>query len=389
MKARSPQDDVDFQSIFESVPGNYLILLPDAPVYTIVAVSDAYAAATLTEREQILCKGLFEVFPDNPEDPDATGVSNLSASLEQVLLHRLPHRMAIQKYDIPTGDDKGFEERYWSPLNTPVFGPGGAIQYVIHQVEDVTEKVKTADALETQTEELKRTNARLEQFVRVSSHDLQEPLRKIRTFADLLHHRCGNSIDKTALEMSRKMMESAEKMSARLKDLLAYTYLQREVAFIPIDLQEVFEEAKEELSLLIEEKQARINVEPLPVTSGIKHQLHQLFFNLLYNALKFSKEDVPPAIDITVRKRISPESGAGHSKFYHELIFTDNGIGFEQQYAERMFTVFERLQTGRIEAGTGMGLAFCKMVVENHGGSIRAYGEPGRGAKFVIMLPIV
>ncbi len=131
----------DFQAIFQSVPGLYLVLEPD---FTIVAVSDAYLQATMTRREEILGRGLFEVFPDNPEDPCATGVTNLRASLNRVLAQRAPDRMAIQKYDIrkPQSEGGAFEERYWSPLNTPVLDAEGAVVYLIHQVVDVTEVVK-------------------------------------------------------------------------------------------------------------------------------------------------------------------------------------------------------------------------------------------------------
>ncbi|MES2526586.1 MAG: ATP-binding protein [Bdellovibrionota bacterium] len=127
----------DFQSLFEGSPSLFLILTPD-PSFTITAVTDAYAAATLTVREEILGKGLFEVFPDNPNDPHADGVNNLRTSLMTVLKTKVPHRMAVQKYDIPIPDSDTFEERYWSPLNTPVLDSAGNITSIIHQVTDVT-----------------------------------------------------------------------------------------------------------------------------------------------------------------------------------------------------------------------------------------------------------
>jgi PAS domain S-box-containing protein len=138
----------DFRVLFESVPGLYLVLLPDNPIFTIVAVSDAYAAATMTKRREILGQGLFEVFPDNPADPDATGVHNLHASLLRVLKKRAPDAMPVQKYDIrrPMSEGGGFEERYWSPVNSPVIGEAGYIEYIIHRVEDVTEFVRLQKA---------------------------------------------------------------------------------------------------------------------------------------------------------------------------------------------------------------------------------------------------
>src|SRR6188768_1898343 len=133
--------DADFQLLFEAAPGSFLVLKPD---FTIVAASDAYLRATMTDRSAILGRGLFDVFPDNPEDPSATGARNLRASLERVLETRVADTMAVQKYDIPkpTTEGGGFEERYWSPLNTPVLDANGVVKYIIHRVEDVTDFVR-------------------------------------------------------------------------------------------------------------------------------------------------------------------------------------------------------------------------------------------------------
>src|SRR5215208_23094 len=130
----------DFRALFESAPGLYLVLAPD---FTIVAVSDAYLQATMTTRHAIVGRHIFEVFPDNPADPDATGTTNLRASLTRVLQHRRPDTMAVQKYDIrrPDADGQAFEERYWSPVNSPVLRDD-AVVYIIHRVEDVTEFVR-------------------------------------------------------------------------------------------------------------------------------------------------------------------------------------------------------------------------------------------------------
>ena len=135
----SGKEITDFQLLFESVPGLFLVLLPD---FTIIAVSDAYLQATLTRREQIVGRHLFEVFPDNPDDPAADGVANLRSSLERVLVTRAPDAMAMQKYDVPCPDGRGFETRYWSPSNFPVFAKDGAIRYIMHRAEDITSYVR-------------------------------------------------------------------------------------------------------------------------------------------------------------------------------------------------------------------------------------------------------
>ena len=131
----------DFRVLFESGPGLYLVLTPD---FMIVAASDAYLRATMTKREEILGRGIFDVFPDNPTDPNATGVRNLSDSLERVVKGRVSDAMAVQKYDIRRPESEGgeFEERYWSPVNSPIFGADSNIAYIIHRVEDVTEFVR-------------------------------------------------------------------------------------------------------------------------------------------------------------------------------------------------------------------------------------------------------
>lgn len=372
----------DFELLFNATPGNYLVLLPNVPDYTIIAVSDSYAQVTMTVREQLIGKKLFEAFPDNPDDPLATGVKNLSASLQHVMHYHEPHKMAIQKYDIPYPDGHGFEERYWSPLNTPVMN-NSKVLYIIHQVDDVTEKIKTKAKLESQTEILKRTNAELEQFVRISSHDLQEPLRKIRTFAGLLKATNGEALSQSATMQIDKIYTSAERMSDRLRDLLQYAFLQKKELFTETDLNEVFWSVREDLELLIHEKKAQMKVEGLPVIFGVKHQLHQLFYNLIFNALQYSKPGVDPYIKITVGYIDKDDD----TEAYHEIIIADNGVGFNQQHAERIFTVFERLQNDNDIKGTGIGLAICKKVVQNHGGRIFAVSQPGKGAKFHVLLP--
>src|SRR3989475_2456339 len=172
----------DFQVLFESAPGLYLVL---TPALTIVAVSDAYLKATMTKREEILGRGLFEVFPDNPDDPTATGVRNLRASLDRVLAHRVPDTMAVQKYDIrrPESEGGGFEARYWSPVNSPVLGADDKVAYIIHCVEDVTEFVRLKQVGSEQhgiIERMRTRTAEMEAEIFRSTQQVQitERLRK-------------------------------------------------------------------------------------------------------------------------------------------------------------------------------------------------------------------
>jgi PAS domain-containing protein len=168
----SPQSPPDFRQLFESAPGLHLVLTPDL---VIVAVSDAYLKATMTTRDGILGRGLFDVFPDNPDEVGATGTTNLRASLGRVLAHRLPDAMAVQKYDIrrPESEGGGFEERHWSPINSPVLDRFGEVSYIIHRVEDVTDFVRLKRAQQAATAEMEA-----EVFRR--GQDLQEANLRLR-----------------------------------------------------------------------------------------------------------------------------------------------------------------------------------------------------------------
>src|SRR5689334_3162626 len=179
-------EPADFRALFEGAPGLYLVLDPEL---RIVAVSDAYLAATLTEREAILGRGIFDVFPDNPDDPAATGVSNLRRSLERVRDRRVADTMAVQKYDVQRPDG-GFEERFWSPRNSPVVNARGELTYVIHRVEDVTgfvrletdstrmerEILARSEELRAANDQLRQANAAKDQFLSRVSHELRTPL---------------------------------------------------------------------------------------------------------------------------------------------------------------------------------------------------------------------
>jgi two-component system sensor histidine kinase/response regulator len=175
--------DVDFRAVFEAAPGLYLVLTPEL---RIVAVSDAYLRATMTQRGSILGRNLFEVFPDNPDDPAATGARNLKRSLDRVLSERVPDTMAVQKYDIrrPESEGGGFEERFWSPRNSPVLGPDGRVCYIIHRVEDVTDYVRLTQTGAEQsrlTDELRNRAARMEQEIFVRAQEVQEANARLRT----------------------------------------------------------------------------------------------------------------------------------------------------------------------------------------------------------------
>ena len=211
----------DFRALFESAPGLYLVLKPDL---TIVAVSDAYLAATMTERAKILGRGLFDVFPDNPDEPGATGVSNLRKSLERVLQDRVLDTMAIQKYDIrrPASEGGGFEERHWSPVNSPVLGPRGQVRFIIHRVEDVTEfvRLKQKGSEESKrTEELALRAERVEAEVIRRAQELQDANRQLRGLQRELEDRVSARTEELqrANEELKREIQDRERAEAALR----------------------------------------------------------------------------------------------------------------------------------------------------------------------------
>lgn len=252
------------------------------------------------------------------------------------------------------------------------------------RVEERTKELKEAN------EQLERSNAELEQFAYITSHDLQEPLRKIRTFASRMEDELTGSGNVTMQKHLQKVMASSERMSLLIRDLLNYSKLTKEERkFEEVNLNEVLRDVQSDFEVLIAQKRAKINAGSLPSVKGIPLQINQLFFNLLGNSLKFSSPDVTPVIEIS--SRVVGETEALQlglrSETYLELTFSDNGIGFNPSYREQIFEIFQRLNSRDQYAGTGIGLALSKRVVENHGGLILADSEEGKGATFTVYLP--
>lgn len=243
--------------------------------------------------------------------------------------------------------------------------------------------------LEENIKALQSSNHDLEQFAYIASHDLQEPLRKIRNFTELLEK---NITDKEkSIKYLSKIDSSSERMSVLIRDVLNYSRLSRqERIFEETNLQQILQNVKTDVELLIEEKQALIESDPLPVIIGIPLQLHQLFYNLINNSLKFTKDR--PHIRIRCHKlgpaEIKQHPELHNSVNYIQLTFTDNGIGFEQKHANQIFIIFKRLHSRESFEGTGIGLALCKKIVDNHHGIISVESEPGKGTSFRVILPM-
>jgi PAS domain S-box-containing protein len=260
---------------------------------------------------------------------------------------------------------------------------------VIASFNDISQLKKYEDELKQNITELERSNAELEQYAYVASHDLQEPLRKIRSFGTYLQDTQGKKLDEKGQQQLQKMLNSAERMSVLIKDILSFSSLKKQGTIEKTDLNAVFKAVVQDLDLMIAQKRAIVKQEQLPVIEAIPLQMTQLFYNLLNNSLKFVSEERLPLILVKCRRLNEEEKLPSLIKglVYYEIIFSDNGIGFSEEYSEQIFGLFKRLNDKTYYPGSGIGLALVKKVVDNHHGHIIAKGEEDKGAEFFIYLP--
>lgn len=383
---------VDFQRAFEAVPGLYMLLSPDLHI---IGVSDAYARATLQTREGMVGLGLFEVFPDNPGDPSADGVKNLRASLQRVLRDKVSDTMPLQRYDVRKPGDNTWDVRYWKPVNAPVLDANGAVEFIVHSAEDVTamvllqqqQEVKdraAADtlALEHQrlTEaviELEAANEELQAFSYSVAHDLRAPLRAIQGFSQAFLEDYGKTLDETGGGYLSRVSGAAIRMSELIDDLLTLSRISRSpVSRVPIDVTS--------LARSVAADTAPQHAHPVELTvqegigaKGDPRLLRIVLENLLGNAWKFSAKTPSPRVEVGVA-----ETDRGRAIFVR-----DNGAGFDETYASKLFAPFQRLHSDKEFAGTGIGLAIVQRIVRRHGGRVWANGARDAGATFYFSLP--
>lgn len=297
------------------------------------------------------------------------------------------------------------ERRHLVCYSQPILSVDGSCSGIMTIVADITDRklseqklaglmIDLEDRVEKRTIQLKqanddliRANYDLEQYAYIASHDLQEPLRKIRMFVDLLSR---NHHDPQSLQLYLKKIDaSASKMSTLVKDVLNYsTLLMNRPSFVEVDLNEIARKTLAGLASQIFIKNAKVTVASLPIVPGVDSQLLLLFNNIVANSLTFT--DVSPAIAIKADEidgeKIS-DLGADAKLRYVKIEFNDNGVGFDEEFKDRIFDIFERLQAGGSHTGNGMGLPLCKRIVENHNGFITATSKRGSGATFEVYLP--
>ncbi|MBN1930490.1 MAG: PAS domain S-box protein [Desulfobacterales bacterium] len=273
-----------------------------------------------------------------------------------------------------------------------IFGSDGNFKGSFAVVTDITARKEAEEALKKQAIELARSNSELEQFAYVSSHDLQEPLRKIQAFGERLRAICGDSINDQGRDYLARMQNAAKRMQVLINDLLTFSRVTTMAKpFKLVDLNQVLQAVLLNLELLIEQTKGRIEFDELPTITGDATQMRQLLQNLIGNALKFRRKDVTPVVKIqaqifkSVKKKTSENSSTSN---VCQITIADNGIGFDEKYADRIFGVFQRLHARDVYEGTGIGLAICRKIVERHHGDIAAKSIPGKGSTFIVTLPI-
>lgn len=390
----------DYRCVFHCVPGLYLLLQPDL---TIADASDAYLKATMTVREDIVGRGLFEVFPDNPADPQADGVNNLRASLERALQLGRPDAMTFQKYDVRRPDGS-FEERYWSPLNTPVLGADGRVQWIVHAVEDVTELVRLQhreaerlgfareqqrliDRLRMANEELAENHRSLSQLqaelshvsrlnelgrmVSALAHEVSQPLTAVCSYlrASVRLMDQGELDDlRAAVVKAELQAERAVEILRRLRDFARNTHAERR----PESLPKVIEEACALALIGAAAQQIALQLyfdDTTPRVSIDKIQIQQVLVNLIRNA-------VEAMVDAT--QRILTIASAPAADDGVLISVSDTGPGIAADVRNRLFQPFVTSKPN----GMGVGLSICRSIVEAHGGRLWAEDSPGGGAMF-------
>jgi signal transduction histidine kinase len=403
------EDPLDFRVLFEQSPEVLLVLRPDAPRYTMVGATEARLRATHMTREDTVGKGLFEIFPDNPDDAEATGAANLRASLDRVRATGAPDTMAVQKYDI-RGPDGTFEARYWSPKNIPVLSPAGEILYILHRVEDVTDLVRASEL----GEELRDKTREMEREVIRRSQELAETNRELRAanarlgeldtaktafFSNVSHEfrtpltlMLGPLEDALADELEpagprqKPRLELAYQNALRLlklvNALLDFSRLEAgrlSAAYAPLDLPASTAELAGMFQSAADRAGLRLVVDcpPTPEPAWVDRDMwEKVMANLLSNAFKFTFSG-----EIAVRLHRS------ESAFVLEV--ADTGVGIPAAELPRIFERFHRV-TGvraRTHEGTGIGLSLVRELVHLHGGRIDVDSTVGRGTTFRVEIP--
>ena len=306
-------------------------------------------------------------------DRDQTGLDHLRRCLRE----QRECRVVVRNY-------RKDGTMFWNDLDiSPVPDESGNIIHYIGIMTDITERIQAEEELRDFAGRLEQSNRELQDFVHVASHDLQEPLRKVQVFGDRLRKHCADTLDEEAKLYLERMNVAVIRMERLIKDLLTYSRVTRKAQTLSlVNLTTITRDVLADLEVRIEETGTAIELGELPTLTADPTQMRQLMQNLISNAVKFSSKQPNP------RVRIYAEARPEDDPPVCEIMVEDNGIGFDVKYLERIFTVFQRLHTNSEYEGTGVGLTVCRKIVERHHGTITARSEPGKGATFIVTLPL-
>lgn len=344
--------------------------------------------------DEVINKPLFQALPEARSQGLEEILDSVYRTGQRFVAHERPV-LLLSKGKLET---KYLDFVYEALLEGDQGQPTGVLAVAIEVTDQVKARLKIEEVVAERTAELaesnknlKRTNDELAQFAYIASHDLQEPARKISTFTEMLR-RSLDRIEPRTENLLEKIERASIRMLSLIRDVLAVSQLAKgDQAYVQIDLNTVVTSALEDFELFIEEKQAAIYKEQLPVIEGIAIQMNQLFNNLLSNALKFNVKGRKPEIHIRTNQ-LSPKEVSDRRlhphKIYHRISVIDNGIGFRQENSGQIFDIFQRLHAKEDYHGTGIGLAMCRKICQNHNGDIYATSTPGEGAAFHVILPI-
>jgi PAS domain S-box-containing protein len=321
------------------------------------------------------------IIPVQHREAHETGIRRYLTTGEQRVLNKTIEITALNK--------EGAEFYVSLTISRAVQQQGAAF---IGFIRDISEQKINEFEIRKKTMQLEESNKRLEAFAYAASHDLKQPIRKVQIFLDRLYNSVSNKIDAGEKEYFHKIEHAAKRMKELVNDLLSYSSLSTDAEFAKeVNLNNVVKEVLADLEVEVVERNAHIKVDTLPTVKGNKRQLHQLFHNLIGNAVKYGKSSANNLVHITSKHISEPSAfnlnSSPLNQSYHLIQISDNGIGFRQDQAEKIFDIFTRLHTHNNYPGSGVGLSIARKVVENHSGFIKADGVPGEGATFSILLP--
>lgn len=408
------EDPIDYERVLRSLNGLCVLL---SPQFNLVNASENYLKTTMVKRENVMGRHFFDVFPDNPFDSNPIGLAMVKESFDRVLQTKQPVSTAIQKYDIPLPDQQeGFDERYWSGVASPVLGENGEILFILLQIEDVTEFIKLKmlerkereeseelrfhteemelqiyqralqiqetnqrlrllnDELEFKNHALMIANRELESFSSWVAHDLRNPLSVIKSIVSLLRE--SNNLDQKGKQYLEKILLAESRMENLINDLLIFSGAIKTVLnYEDVDLSAIIKSLMTPLQDAHKDRVVNWIIQDNLHVHGDKRLLQIVLENLVSNSWKYTSQRPEAIIEFGEVQQSPPV-----------YFIRDNGVGFSQEEADRLFLPFSRLSSSSDFPGTGIGLSIVKRIIERHGGKIWAEGVPDQGATFYFTL---